>query len=189
MSQPIAMPQTDPWPEIEALFLRYGEDAYFGEPVTQLQHALQCAALAVAEDADDTLVVAALLHDIGHLLHGCGEDIADRGVDANHEQVGAQYLARRFGEPVAGPARGHVDAKRYLCATDPAYAARLSPASIKSLALQGGPMDADETAAFEADPFHRQTVCLRRWDDAAKDPTATVPGIAAYRDRIRKIAR
>ena len=182
------MTKTDPWPEIEELFQQSGSDAYFGEDVTQLQHALQCAALAERENAPDSLVVAALLHDIGHLLHRAGEDIADQGVDANHESVGARYLALHFPPEVSEPAHGHVDAKRYLCAVDTGYFDSLSDASRKSLALQGGPMSPEQCRAFEANPRFADTIRLRRWDDTAKDPNAVVPNIGHYRDRIRACA-
>jgi phosphonate degradation associated HDIG domain protein len=183
------MTQSDPWPLVERLFRESGSDAYFGEAVTQLQHALQSAALAEAEGATDSLVVAALLHDIGHLLHGFEQDIADKGVDGNHEAVGAQFLEQAFPASVSEPARGHVDAKRYLCAVDPDYRATLSPASVKSLELQGGVMNPAQCLEFESRPYFTQTVRLRRWDDRAKAPDAVVPGIEAYRDRIRACAR
>src|SRR5215472_2716462 len=107
--------------EICQIFAQRGGEAYFGEPVTQKEHALQSARQAEQEGATPPLVVAALLHDIGHLVHGLGEDIADRGVDARHEDLGAGWLARRFGPEIAEPAKLHVAAKRYLCAVDAQY--------------------------------------------------------------------
>ncbi len=104
--------------EISELFARRGGEAYFGEPVSQLEHALQTASQAEQEGTPDTQIVAALLHDIGHLLHQLPEDIADRGVDGCHEQVGAMWLARYFPEAVTEPIRLHVAAKRYLCTVD-----------------------------------------------------------------------
>src|SRR5690349_10889305 len=124
---------------IAGLFASRGQALYFGEAVSEAEHALQAAHLAEREGAGDDLVAAALLHDIGHLLHGLGEDVADRGVDGRHEVAGHAWLARWFAPAVAEPVRLHVAAKRYLCATDPAYLARLSPASRQSLELQGGP--------------------------------------------------
>src|SRR5262245_59824648 len=126
------------------LFRVAGRAAYFGEPVSQEEHALQCAHLAEHDGADNALVVAALLHDIGHLLHQQGEDIADRGTDAHHESIGQKWLMRRFGPAVAEPVRLHVAAKRFLCATDPRYQAQLSPASQLSLKLPGGPFTPPE---------------------------------------------
>jgi phosphonate degradation associated HDIG domain protein len=162
---------------------------YFGEPVTQLEHALQTAALAEREGASDHLVVAALLHDIGHLLHEFDENIAADGVDAKHERVAGEWLAAHFDAGVTGPARLHVDAKRYLCAVDPAYVEGLSDASRDSLALQGGPMDEHEQREFEANPWWRDAVTLRRWDDAAKVPGLAVPDLPHYRSRIEGLMR
>jgi predicted HD phosphohydrolase len=124
------------------------------------------------------------LHDVGHLLHGLPEDAADRGVDARHEDGGAAWLAGHFGPEVAAPVRLHVAAKRYLCAVDTDYLGRLTPASLRSLELQGGPFDAAGVAAFEREPFHREAVRLRRWDDAAKVPGLPVPGLDHYRARV-----
>ena len=173
--------------QIAELFERQGTAAYFGEPVSQAEHALQSAHLAEREGADDALVVAALLHDVGHLLHGLGEDVADHGVDGRHEDVGHAWLTRWFGPAVAEPVRLHVAAKRYLCATDPDYLGRLSPASVRSLELQCGPFTPAELAAFEHNPHHTAAVRLRRWDDAAKVPGLSVPPLDSYRPRLAKL--
>ncbi len=165
--------------DIEALFLCHGEAVYDGsrrEPVTALQHALQCAQLAEWAQADDTLVAAALLHDIGHFI--AAED--DEQVDDRHEMVALPYLASRFGPAVLEPIRLHVAAKRYLVATDPAYLGGLSSASVHSLGLQGGAMTADEVAAFEATPFAMDAAQLRRWDDLAKQPGQLTPSLGYY---------
>src|SRR5262249_4940556 len=151
-----------------ALFERGGRQAYFGEPVSQEEHALQTAYLAVQEEAADALVVAALLHDVGHLLHGLPEDVAEHGIDGHHEAVGEAWLSRHFGPEVTEPVRLHVAAKRYLCAVDPEYGQQLSQASLQSLALQGGPMSAAEIREFEQHAYFREAVRLRRWDDRAK---------------------
>jgi phosphonate degradation associated HDIG domain protein len=175
--------------EIFRVFERHGADAYFGEPVSQQEHALQAAHLAEQEHAADALVVAALLHDIGHLVHGAGEDIADQGVDARHEAAGEAWLSRWYGPEVTEPVRLHVAAKRYLCAVDPAYLPKLSSASIQSLALQGGPFNKEEIAEFEANPHYAAAVSLRRWDDEAKIVDLDVPGLEHYRARLAAKAR
>ena len=172
---------------ILAVFAGPGQGAYFGEAVTQAEHALQTAALAEAAAADPELVAAALLHDVGHLLHGLGEDAADRGLDDRHEEGGAAWLARHFGPAVADPVRLHVDAKRYLCAVEPGYLAALSPASRRSLELQGGPFTPDEAGRFLLEPYWGDAVALRRWDDAAKVPGLAVPGLGYYRPILNAV--
>jgi phosphonate degradation associated HDIG domain protein len=174
--------------EILELFQTRGQEAYFGEGVSQREHALQAAWLAESSRARPALVVAALLHDIGHLVHGLPEDIAEQGVDGYHEAAGARWLGTYFGPEVTEPIRLHVDAKRYLCATDPTYRATLSPTSVQSLALQGGPMDAAEARAWEANPFFAEAVMLRRWDDAAKVPGLTVPDLEHYTNLINSLS-
>src|SRR5208283_5493628 len=133
---------------IAALFTRRGGGAYFGEAVTQLEHALQAAHFAAAEQASDELILAALLHDVGHLVADTPDDLADWHTDARHEIIGAAWLAKHFGPEVSDPVRLHVPAKRYLCATDPGYVAKLSEASVVTLKLQGGPMSTPEVAQF-----------------------------------------
>ncbi len=171
--------------DIVRLFRLRGGEAYFGEPVSQSEHALQAAYLAEQERRPDEEVVAALLHDIGHLVHGLPEDIAERGRDARHEDAGAIWLARHFRRAVVEPVRLHVAAKRYLCAVDPGYLSQLSPASVLSLRLQGGPMDPAEAAAFERHPYHEAAIRLRHWDDRAKVPGLPVPDLEHYRERVR----
>jgi gamma-butyrobetaine dioxygenase len=170
--------------EILDLFATRGAAAYHGEAVSQEEHALQAADLAVRQGASDALVVAALLHDVGHLLDGQDEDLADRGVDGRHEEAGCAWLSRHFGPEVTEPIRLHVAAKRYLCAVDPRYRSGLSPASLVSLELQGGPMSPAEVAEFEGSPFFGDAVLLRHWDDAAKVPGLAVPGPSHYRGRL-----
>jgi gamma-butyrobetaine dioxygenase len=169
---------------ITEIFEAKGGAAYFGEPVSQLEHALQAAYHAERDDAPDWLVAAALLHDIGHLLHDMPEQVADLGIDARHEDIGHAWLARYFGPEVTAPVRMHVDAKRYLCATDAEYLSLLSPASVQSLQLQGGPFSEEEAREFEQRPFAREAVRLRRWDDLAKVPGMQVPGLESYRVAI-----
>jgi [1-hydroxy-2-(trimethylamino)ethyl]phosphonate dioxygenase len=173
--------------EILDLFQRRGSSAYFGESVSMLEHALQAAHFAQTAAAPPALVVAALLHDIGHLVDDVPSDIADWTVDAHHEQVGALWLARRFPPEVSEPVRLHVPAKRYLLATDAEYFARLSPASVITLKLQGGPMTAHEIATFEAERFHRDAVRVRRWDDQGKVAGLQTPALAEYRPLIEQL--
>ncbi len=151
-----------------ALFAMHGSSEYGGEAVTQEEHALQCAELAAADGAPATLIAAALLHDIGHLLHDLPADAPERGIDDLHEALGGRWLESRFVPAVTEPVRLHVAAKRYLCATEPAYEAALSEPSRISLGLQGGPFTPDEIMAFETNPFWRDALRLRRWDDTGK---------------------
>ena len=164
-----------------------GAAAYLGEPVTLRQHMLESAACAEAEAAPAELVAAALLHDIGHLLHGGPEDAAEQGLDTGHEEVGFRFLERHFPPSVVEPVRLHVAAKRYLSAVDAAYALALSPASVRSLELQGGPMSPAERAAFEALPQFEAACRLRRWDDAGKDPDAEVAPLEHYREVLEAV--
>jgi len=173
--------------EVVELFATRGHDAYVGEPVSQLEHGLQAAYYAEREGASDELIVAALLHDIGHLIHKLPEDAADHGIDTRHEHLGGAWLKRYCGPEVTEPIRLHVPAKRYLCATDAEYQAQLSPASIQSLTLQGGPFTPDEVAEFERNPHFRAAVALRRWDDLAKIPALEVPPLEYYRPRLERV--
>jgi phosphonate degradation associated HDIG domain protein len=163
------------------LFETQGKAAYLGEPVSQEEHALQAAYLAEQQSAPKPLIAAALLHDVGHLLDALPEDIADRGVDGRHEVLGEAFLENYFGRAVADPVRLHVDAKRYLCYSDPAYLGQLSPASVQSLQLQGGPFSSEQAAEFENYPHSADALRLRRWDDQAKIPGLDVPGVEHYR--------
>jgi len=176
--------------EIFAIFAKRGSSAYFGERVSMTEHALQAAYFAQQDGALPQLVLAALLHDIGHLLEDdTPADIAEWTVDARHEELGSQWLARRFGAEVADPVRLHVAAKRYLCATDPTYFAKLSEASVQTLKLQGGPMSQDEVAAFGAERFFRDAVRVRQWDDRGKVAGLATPGLAQYRGLIENQGR
>ena len=153
-------------------------EAHYAEAVSQREHALQCASLAAADGASDPVIAAALLHDLGHLLGAeAGERKQTLTVDHRHEDTGARHLRRWFGPAVTAPVALHVDAKRYLCATDSGYHTTLSPASTRSLELQGGPMSPSEVTAFEQRPHWRDGVALRRWDDLAKVPGAATPSI------------
>lgn len=175
--------------QIFELFQTRGQGAYFGEGVSQLDHALQAAWLAERSNASPALVAAALLHDIGHLIHGMPEDIADQGLDGLHENAGAGWLAKHFGPEVTEPIRLHVDAKRYLCYADAGYRALLSPSSLQSLALQGGVCSAAEAKALDDKPFFKDAVLLRHWDDAAKVRGLAVPPLDHYRNLIQSLSR
>ncbi len=166
-----------------------GARQYGGERVSQCEHALQCATLAATEWAPAALVAAALLHDIGHLLHEEGEQSALRGVDDQHEEIGAEHLLPNFGPAVSEPVRLHVPAKRYLCATDPGYCAGLSPGSVRSLALQGGPFTPKEAAEFRALPYAEDAIRLRRWDEAAKVPGIPTPDLEHFRATLQAALR
>ncbi len=172
---------------IADILTRRGADAYLGEAVTMQQHMLQAAAAAEREGAPDALVAAALLHDIGHFTGEFGDDYIVRGVDNFHEDAGAALLAPFFPPVVVACVRLHVAAKRYLCATDRGYLARLSPSSVATLALQGGPMEPDEVAEFERNPFFREAVRARLWDDAGKDPNAVTPPFAHFAPVLQRV--
>jgi len=173
--------------EIRRLFDRRGRDMYAGEPVTQTEHALQAASLAEQEGAGSPLVIAALLHDVGHLLHDLGEDCADEGIDDRHEALGAAWLEQRFGPDVVEPVRLHVAAKRYRCAVDADYHSRLSDASRLSLRLQGGPFTEPQARKFEQHPHFAAAVRLRLWDEAAKIPQLETPPLEHFLALIKAV--
>ena len=164
-----------------------GGTVYFGEPVTVLEHSLQAASFIQRGGGANTLVAAALLHDLGHLLHFEGEDAALRGLNTRHEELAAAALAGHLPESVLHPIRMHVAAKRYLCFAEPRYVAALSPASIESLGLQGGPMSAAEAEEYLRSPHALDAVRLRRADDAAKVSGLPVPGLQTYRDLVEAL--
>jgi [1-hydroxy-2-(trimethylamino)ethyl]phosphonate dioxygenase len=175
--------------ELLSIYAARGGGAYYGEPVTMTEHSLQAAYFARAHGAPDALVLASLLHDIGHLVEPAPEDIADWKHDAGHERSGSRWLAARFGPEVHEPVRLHVPAKRYLCATDPAYMNQLSAASVTTLGLQGGPMSITERRAFEAEPYWREAVLLRQFDDQGKIGGLDTPPFEHYRALIERFAR
>lgn len=176
--------------DVLAVLTRWGS-VFYDERVSQLDHALQCASLARASGATDELVVAALLHDIGHLLELERNDgeIGNLGIDRDHESVAARALAPLFPPEVVAPVALHVAAKRYLCAVDPGYHATLSEGSVRSLVAQGGAMTADEVARFERHPAHAAAADLRRWDDAGKVEGLEVFDLEAFSDAVRAVAR
>ncbi len=166
--------------EILQMFHRSGDSQYGGEAVTQREHALQAATFAESEDAAPALIAAALMHDVGHLLHELPHDAPDLGIDDRHETLAAAWLAQRFRPAVVAPVAMHVDAKRYLCAVDQTYLGLLSQPSIQSLALQGGPMTAEEITHFESRPHYNDAVRLRRWDDTAKVVGMVTPDLEHF---------
>ena len=166
--------------ELLEIFVGRATKRYGLSAINQLQHALQAAALAEKDEAPAATVLASLLHDVGHMIHQLGENPAARGIDDVHEELGARWLAERFGPEVSEPVRLHVAAKRYLCTVESDYFGKLSPDSVRSLELQGGLMSADELEAFRANPHHAEAVRLRRYDEAAKDPRANTPDFDHY---------
>ncbi|MDQ6681413.1 MAG: hypothetical protein M3Y67_10695, partial [Pseudomonadota bacterium] len=194
--------------DIALLFARHGAAQYSGEPVTQLEHALQTALFAEQSGGTDALVSACLLHDLGHLLHAHGPSASEyadrspegmgpglgrhgarapqgetptlRGVDDTHQYYALPFLRGLVPEAVLEPIRLHVDAKRYLCSTDAGYYARLSDDSKRSLVLQGGPFDTAQAAAFLGQPGAPDAVQLRQWDDSAKQAGLATPPLAHF---------
>lgn len=181
MTNALAEQTQDHLNEILGWFERYGH-FHFGECITQSEHALQCAWLARQAGADDELVAAALLHDLGHLItyHQLGYHPEEQFGDSQHEKVAADYLSRYFSDAVVKPVRLHVTAKRYRFSIDPAYRRELSEASIESLRLQGGEMDQRSQKAFEGSPWFRPALQLRQFDEQGKDASMKVPGFDAY---------
>jgi phosphonate degradation associated HDIG domain protein len=173
-------------PDIETLFLRHGNSQYSGEPVTQLEHALQTALLAEQAGADDELVTAALLHDLGHLLAEHGETPTLRGIDDLHQYIAVPFLRGVFGNRVIDAVQWHVDAKRYLCATRPGYIEALSPDSQRSLALQGGVFSPEQAEAFMQRPHAADAVALRLWDDLAKQEALPTSALSHYLARAER---
>ncbi|MGA9659030.1 MAG: HD domain-containing protein [Asticcacaulis sp.] len=193
---PTGLAASSPLPETEAhdfadqILMIYATrgDEHYGEDISQREHAEQCAFHARTDGASDELVIAALLHDIGHLLHKFGETAADRGLDTRHERIGSGFLARHLGPSVTEPIALHVRAKRYLATINPAYQDALSEASLQSFKLQGGVMRDDEVAAFLAEPGHADALKLRGYDEQGKVVGLTIPAFASYMPLIRKLA-
>jgi phosphonate degradation associated HDIG domain protein len=173
---------------VRELFARRGAVNYGREAVTQLEHGLQAAWLAEQSGASPALIAAALLHDVGHLLHELSADAPAAGIDDVHEALGERWLRRHFGPEVCEPVRQHVAAKRYLCAVDPDYAAQLSAPSRHSLMLQGGPLTPAEARQFEALERFSDCVALRRWDDQAKTVGLATPGLEHFLAAVRQAA-
>jgi phosphonate degradation associated HDIG domain protein len=163
------------------LFEQRGQGRYGSEQVSQLQHALQCAVFAKRQGAGSAMIVAALLHDLGHIIdHQAMPESDDQNLDDAHEQRAYLWIKSNFGKSVADPVRLHVAAKRYLCTVEPEYLTKLSPASLKSFHDQGGLMSQSQIDDFRDEPFAFEAVELRRWDDLAKDPTMQTPTIEDF---------
>jgi [1-hydroxy-2-(trimethylamino)ethyl]phosphonate dioxygenase len=174
--------------QIVEVFNQRGSENYGSEAVTQLEHAIQSALLATRDGAEDCLIAAALLHDIGHLLGNTPLPTAEtQNYDDKHENRAYGWLREHFGTRVADPVRLHVAAKRYLCTVDPSYCGFLSPTSLKSYYDQGGVMDAEEMTAFEHERYFQEALRLRRWDDEAKDPTIVIPPIEEFAGLLRVV--
>ncbi|CAH2925070.1 MAG: HD phosphohydrolase-like protein [uncultured Paraburkholderia sp.] len=173
--------------DIRSLFQQYGHIAYSGEPVTQLQHALQSGALAEEAGADEALVVAAFLHDLGHLLNLQGETPTGRGIDDLHQYFALPFLRPVLPDAVLEPIRLHVDAKRCLCAIDGTYFGRLSADSVRSLELQGGIFTREEADAFLQKQYAQDALRLRKWDDRAKEENRTTPDLNHYLGVVERV--
>jgi len=169
------------------LFARRGAEEYMGEPVSMAQHMEQTAACAVADGASDELVIAALLHDIGHFVGDFPIDALENGIDNLHEEAAATYLKAFYPASVTEPIRLHVAAKKYLCAVDEQYFAHLSEASVQSLLVQGGPMRQAEIETFESSPYHQSAIQIRRYDDDGKVAGLEIKPVDSYRDKLESL--
>ncbi len=170
--------------EIFRLFHENGHSEYGGEDVNQLEHALQAATFARNSGATDTLVTAALLHDVGHLLHDLPDDAPSKGIDDLHENKAFDYLISFFPPAVTEPVRLHVAAKRYLSTKEPQYLEQLSEPSLQSLELQGGLMSETELENFEKSPYFKDALQVRRWDDQAKIKDFVTPPLADFEKEL-----
>lgn len=166
-----------------------GRHQYGLSDINQIQHGLQAAALAEKAGDPPALIAAALMHDIGHMLHTLGENPAEEGIDDQHEDVGHAFLVAHFGPEVTEPVRLHVAAKRYLCGKEADYFAKLSKDSVLSLSLQGGPMSAEEITAFERLPHWQEAVRLRRYDEGAKVKGLQTPPLAHFMPYVAQVLR
>ncbi len=180
---------SDPIRYLASLFTGNGARGHLGGPVALTAHMLQAAALAESAGAPPALVAAALLHDAGHFTGLVTGHELRQGVDNQHAETGADWLGQWFGPEVTGPIRLHVAAKRYLCAVEPGYLSRLPASSAWTLRMQGGPMDTEQMAGFEADPQAGAALRLRRWDDAANDPGVSPSAFGYYQPLLRRLLR
>ncbi|KLN61997.1 phosphodiesterase [Kiloniella spongiae] len=169
------------------IFHRRGADSYLGEDVTMSEHMLQGAQLAEKAGADDALIAAALLHDIGHYTNEFPDDALEKGINNHHDEAGAAVLEKFFPPVITECVRQHVAAKRYLCAKDEAYFSRLSDASIHTLNLQGGPMSEAEMHELEKNPHLKEIIQVRYWDDEGKDPAVSTPPYEYYAPILQRV--
>ena len=174
---------------IEDVFSRRGAESYIGEQVTMAQHMLQTAQCAEQAGANNSLIVAALLHDIGHYKNEIPESSLAKCIDNYHEEAGANFLEDYFPISVVEPIRQHVATKRYLCAVRPEYFELLSAASIDTLNLQGGPMSSEEVIEFEKNDYLEECIKLRYWDEDAKDSNRICPSFSYYRALIESLVK
>lgn len=172
---------------LESIFERRGSEEYLGEPVTMGEHMLQGATIAEQNGQPDEIIVGALLHDIGHFTSEFGTFTMDDTEDRHHEDAGAEVLERFFPSVVTDCCRFHVAAKRYLCATKPAYFERLSDASVHSLNLQGGPMSPEEVLEFEKNPNLKEIIAVRYLDDAGKRADMETPDFKHFAPRVQRL--
>lgn len=172
---------------LEGIFERRGGEEYLGEPVTMAEHMLQGAYFAAQANEPEDIIVATLLHDVGHFTSEFGTFSMDDAHDKHHEHAGAEVLERFFPTLVTDCVRFHVDAKRYLCATDAQYFSKLSEASVHSLNLQGGPMNPVEVAAFEENANVQSIVAVRRYDDQGKIANFEIPPFTHYRPMVQRV--
>jgi phosphonate degradation associated HDIG domain protein len=179
----------DPISMLAALIDGKGERRYGLHDINQRAHALQSALLAEQAGCNSALITASLLHDIGHMVHDLGDNPAEQGVDDRHEALGHAFLTQYFGPDVTEPVRLHVAAKRYLCAVEPDYFGRLSPDSVLSLSLQGGPMPLAEAETFRAQPHAEDAVQLRRFDETAKVKDLPTPNVEHFLPHVRRSLR
>lgn len=170
--------------DLLALYERKGKLQYSGESVTQLMHAWQCFLWGMRDGATPSMLLAAFFHDVGHLFQADTRSPTLEGINDFHEKVGASLLARVFNRSVSLPVAMHVDAKRYLVATDLSYLALLSDDSLRSLELQGGPMTAGEQSLFKKNVFHQEAISLRRWDEKSKEAGINAPSIASIESML-----
>lgn len=175
------------WDVIQDIYEYKASGRYGLSQLNQYAHAVQAADLARKAGSSDALVLAALMHDIGHMIHNLGDHPAAAGIDDCHEERGAMWLTQFFGPDVTEPVRLHVAAKRYLCATERGYMKKLSEDSMESLLIQGGPMSHMELAIFESLPFFHDAVQLRRFDEMAKDPKGPQPGFSEFEGLIHSL--
>jgi phosphonate degradation associated HDIG domain protein len=172
--------------QIFVAFAQYG-DRHYGERITQLEHAIQCAVVAAEDGASDSLIAASLLHDYGHLIEYASEDLDAPDWDDKHELVAAHALGALFGPDVIQPIALHVAAKRYLCLVEPGYLEGLSPASLHSLTLQGGTFTSTQAEQFRQLPYAADAVKLRRYDDLGKQVDMAVDAFERYRPLLERL--